>query len=275
MNESSQRSQSARENDRIVKYFTDRIVSGELAPGVKLPSEGDLGVQFGASRTVVREAIQQLKARGVVETVNGKGSYIAESRIDHFQDSLQLYSLRAGEPRDWMELLSLRSLIETECVRVLARCGDQARLEPVAAALAAMVENQNDLARFAAADIGFHDAIVTAAGNRLYGAVWRSLQGMSLRFARDTYRSFGQVGKNLAEHEWIYESMQAGHVEDATHAMTDHLTGSRGNLASMMENRGKDGERLPRGTTPRKLFGNPTSNEMRPQAVLPPGSDVR
>jgi GntR family transcriptional repressor for pyruvate dehydrogenase complex len=231
-------SQTTRGNDRIVKYFTDQILSGEMAPGVKLPSEGDLGVQFGASRTVVREAMQQLKARGVVETINGKGSYIAESRIDHFQDSLQLYSLRAGVPRDWMELLSLRSLIETECVRVLAGCGDRSRLESVEAALAVMVENQDDLGKFAEADIEFHHAIVSAADNRLYSAVWRSLQGVSLRFALDTYRSFGQVGKNLAEHELIYESMRAGHVEDAARAMTDHLASSRGNLASMLE----DGE---------------------------------
>ena len=70
-----------RSNDQIVSYFTDRILSGELTPGEKIPSEHNLCAQFGSSRAVIREAIQQLKARGMVVTLNGKGSYIAEGEV--------------------------------------------------------------------------------------------------------------------------------------------------------------------------------------------------
>ena len=163
-----------RGGDRIVSYFTDRILSGELTPGEKLPSEHDLCEQFGASRTVIREAIQQLKARGAIDTLNGKGSYIAESRMDHFQDSLQLYSSRAGGVRDWGELLSLRALIETECVRGLTKEGDQSKLDQVHEVLEVMRENQNDLKAFAESDIEFHHTLVRVFGNRLFTSVWVS-----------------------------------------------------------------------------------------------------
>ena len=98
-----------RESDRIVRYFTERLIAGKLAAGEKLPSEFTLCDQFSASRTVVREAIQQLKARGVVDTINGKGSFISEGRLDHFQDSLALYSSRAWNVQDWMDLPSMSS----------------------------------------------------------------------------------------------------------------------------------------------------------------------
>jgi len=227
--------QKKRGNDRIVSYFMERILSGELIAGVKLPSEGELCEQFGASRTVIREAIQQLKARGAIDTINGKGSYIAESRIEHFQDSLLLYSSRAGEASDWLELLHLRSLIETECVRGLAETAKPSKIALVCEALEVMRENQNDLGKFAEADIEFHHTIVEAFGNRLFSAVWASLQGVSLRFARDTYRVEGQVTQNLKEHEDIYQAMANGQVDDASKAISSHLANSRKNLEEMLE----------------------------------------
>ena len=223
-------SNTRRGSDQIVSYFTDQILSGEMTPGEKLPSEHDLCAQFAASRTVIREAIQQLKARGMIDTLNGKGSYIAESRMEHFQDSLLLYSSRAGGIRDWGELLSLRSLIETECARGLAKAGDRSKLDQVRAALDVMRENQQDLKKFAEADIEFHHTIVNVFGNKLFVAVWTSLRGMSLRFAHDTYRLKGQVTQNLDEHSKIYEAMVAGQVDAAGQAMTDHLANSRKNL---------------------------------------------
>ena len=223
-----------RGGDRIVSYFTDRILSGELTPGEKLPSEHDLCEQFGASRTVIREAIQQLKARGAVDTLNGKGSYIAESRMDHFQDSLQLYSSRAGGVRSWRELLALRSLIETECVRGLAQAGDQSKLDQVRDALAVMGAAQDDMGKFAEADIEFHQTLVRVFENTLFTAVWTSLQGMSLRFAHDTYRLKGQVKQNFEEHENIYQAMASGRIEDAGAAMIHHLENSRKNLEVML-----------------------------------------
>jgi GntR family transcriptional repressor for pyruvate dehydrogenase complex len=226
----SELEQHQRESDRIVRYYTDRLISGEMRAGEKLPSEFALCDQFGASRTVVREAIQQLKARGVVDTLNGKGSYIAEGRLDHFQDSLELYSSRAGNVQDWMDLLAMRSLIEVECAREIAESEDRSKIEGVKLTLERMMESREDLTAFAEADIEFHHAIVAASSNRIYIAVWKSLREMSLRFALDTYRSIGQVEDNFKEHETIYQAILNHKADEATRAMKDHLESSRRNL---------------------------------------------
>jgi len=220
---------SKRSNEKIVSYFTDRILSGELTPGEKLPSEHDLCAHFSVSRAVIREAIQQLKTRGLIVTVNGKGSYVTESGMEHFQDALQIYSLRSGGVGDWRELLSLRSLIETECARGVAKSGDPSKLDQVRKFLDIMRENQHDLKKFAEADIQFHQAIVKVFGNQLYAVVSTSLQGGRLRFAQETYRK-KQVTRALEEHIKIYEAMAAGQVDAAGQAMVDHLLNARNNL---------------------------------------------
>ena len=61
--------------EQMVAALATRIASGGIAAGAKLPSESELVAEFGVSRTVVREAISQLRARGLVATQRGIGSF--------------------------------------------------------------------------------------------------------------------------------------------------------------------------------------------------------
>ena len=56
---------------RIVEQIEDAIARGELKPGQRLPSERELVVQFGASRSTVREALRVLESNGVVRSRPG------------------------------------------------------------------------------------------------------------------------------------------------------------------------------------------------------------
>jgi GntR family transcriptional regulator len=53
------------------------ISAGRLAPDTRLPSEAELSEQYGVARITVRRAMQQLRDRGKVVTVHGRGSYVA------------------------------------------------------------------------------------------------------------------------------------------------------------------------------------------------------
>ncbi len=66
--------------DHIVGQIRDAIASGGIAPGERLPSERDLGVAFGVSRTTLREALRALEAQGVIEIRTGSrgGAFVAE-----------------------------------------------------------------------------------------------------------------------------------------------------------------------------------------------------
>ena len=63
----------------ILADLTDRIASGDLAPGEMLPSEAELGAAYGASQGTARRALGLLEARGVVERRQGRGTFVARS----------------------------------------------------------------------------------------------------------------------------------------------------------------------------------------------------
>lgn len=61
---------------QIYEYLADRISSGELAAGERIPSEKDLCAQFGVSRITSKKALDLLSERGLVERYPGKGSFV-------------------------------------------------------------------------------------------------------------------------------------------------------------------------------------------------------
>src|SRR6476661_11228556 len=98
---------------QIESYLQDRILSGEWPTGFKLPSEAGLRKQFGASRTVIREAIRRLQGRGLLKTVNGSGSYVSGGQLEHVSQALNAYyMLTSDDDKTFGELLELRMAIE-------------------------------------------------------------------------------------------------------------------------------------------------------------------
>lgn len=62
----------------VVEDLQARILAGDLAPGVKLPSEKELIDRYAVSRTVIREALSRLQAAGLIETFQGRGSFVLD-----------------------------------------------------------------------------------------------------------------------------------------------------------------------------------------------------
>lgn len=227
-------------SDKVVKILIDRIHNSELKVGQRLPSEEKLCEEFGSSRTVVREALQQLKAMGVVRSRSGSGTYVTEGQLEQLGDSLQLYSARADDFEVWEELLQLRSLIETESVRRLARTGNPADLSPVWEALETMRRSTEDLEQFALSDVAFHEGIVKASGNQLFATVHRAVIPIALRFAQATYYSLGQVQENLDGHQKIFDALMKRDEEAAATQMREHLDNSARNIKKIFAQRQAD-----------------------------------
>ncbi|OYV04966.1 MAG: hypothetical protein CFE26_14070, partial [Verrucomicrobiales bacterium VVV1] len=103
----------------IIEEIEAEILKGKLLPGERLPSEEKLCERFSASRTVIREAIQQLRGRGLLRTTKGSGSYIADPSLDSLTTAMEAYASLVVEA-GFMELIDFRILIETECARLAA-----------------------------------------------------------------------------------------------------------------------------------------------------------
>src|SRR6195256_6690528 len=63
----------ARLSDKVTDAILESIASNKLRPGDSLPTERELGEQFGVSRTVIREAVRALSAKGMLEVKGGSG----------------------------------------------------------------------------------------------------------------------------------------------------------------------------------------------------------
>ncbi|RKS76488.1 regulatory GntR family protein [Actinomadura pelletieri DSM 43383] len=67
---------------RVADHIAARIAAGELRPGARLPAERDLATEYGVAYLTIRRAAQELRERGLVMTVVGRGTYIAENALE-------------------------------------------------------------------------------------------------------------------------------------------------------------------------------------------------
>ncbi|MFG2021091.1 GntR family transcriptional regulator [Actinomadura geliboluensis] len=63
---------------QVANHIAARIEAGELPPGARLPAERDLAVEYGVAYLTVRRAAQELRDRGLIVTVMGRGTFVAE-----------------------------------------------------------------------------------------------------------------------------------------------------------------------------------------------------
>lgn len=95
---------------RVEKYLRDRIRSGALKPGDPVPPESQLAQQFGISRMTVRHALSRLVYEGLVVRYQGRGSFVAEPRLEHTKMWLSFEEeMRARGARPGIRLLDMRT----------------------------------------------------------------------------------------------------------------------------------------------------------------------
>lgn len=210
------------------------ILRGDFSPGAKLPTEAELGTQFGISRTVVREALQQLRSKGLVEGVRGSGSYVRGYSFARLETDLLRFTHLNSSSETVREFLDLRLLVEPECARRLALRAE-ADLQDTRAALSEMRRKAIPLADFAAADVEFHQSIARASGHRLFAALIACLKPTTARYGELTYENRDTLQRTLAHHEEIFRHLQARRSEAAAAAMRRHLDYSRQHFEELLQ----------------------------------------
>ncbi len=215
---------------RIAEAIRADIGAGRFVAGARLPAESALAAAFGVSRPIVREAIAQLKADGVLVTRKGSGAYVSDT------PGGQVWRLRGdaggadGGPGDGptlAHLFELRVMAETACAELAARRRTEADLAAIAAALAAMRAQRDEPASAAAADVAFHQAIAQAAHNPCMAGL-TDFVGQQLLTARrlaweNAARYRGGPGAAEEEHTALADAIAAGDAGAARQAARRHL----------------------------------------------------
>lgn len=206
------------------------IVSGALDAGAELPSEKELTQDLGVGRSTVREALRILHAQGLLsggETVSTRRARISSAEVLRRAAALAMENaIRLGRVPT-KDLVAVRVLLEGAGVEGAARRGRH-ELEPARAALAEMRAAGGDVARFRAADLAFHRAIVGASGNAALPLLMDALRaaiagalGEALHRAPAPERAMAKLTR---EHAAILRAIEDGDVETARRLLARHVT---------------------------------------------------
>ncbi|MFT4020311.1 MAG: FadR/GntR family transcriptional regulator [Acinetobacter sp.] len=151
----------------IVEQLIETIQSGVFKIGEKIPTELELIEQFNVSRSVIREAITELRSLGFVETRHGIGTFVREQSLEK---NFLLSNASLETINDIVALLELRISLESEAVFLASERRENNHLEKMKAALsdfeAHISSGEND--GTVKADYDFHIAIAEASGNQYF-----------------------------------------------------------------------------------------------------------
>lgn len=192
----------------IAQQVVESILAQKLAPGERL-GEQDLADLFGVSRTLVREALMQLQARGFVEVRSRRGWYVVEPSVEDARDAF-----------------SARRIVEAG---ILSSAGDEGRpLQAVTRRLRqhiaeeqSAIEGADAAARaFLLAD--FHVCLAESMGHRSLTDVLRDLTARTT-LAASLYQSRHEASQSCQEHEAIVEALETGNLPLARDRLLAHI----------------------------------------------------
>lgn len=207
-------------SDKVADMMLETILSNRLTPGDPLPSERELGEQFGVSRTVVREAVRALTAKGVIEARSGSGLRVAAVNASAVSESMSLY-LRGGT-LEFEKVQEVRALLEVHIAGLAAERATDADIAALREIHMRMEEDASDFESAAHDDLEFHRSIARATHNELFVLLLDSI-GSSLIDIRRTNFEAGSIPTTLDQHRAILDRITEHDSEGARAAMTLHL----------------------------------------------------
>jgi GntR family transcriptional regulator, galactonate operon transcriptional repressor len=212
---------------RITREIIASIIQGHYGPGDLLPTEDELCQQLGVSRSVVREATKAVTILGMVRSRQGRGTEILpyENWNDFAPEVIEARRDLQTVDEFLVHLLELRRIIEVEAAGLAAQRAEEQDISTMASLVGAMEEVGDDVAAFARLDVGFHDAILAATGNRPLRSLLRSIEP-ALLTARQVSLATRQAGvrRSTKEHRAILEAITERSAARARRAMTSHLS---------------------------------------------------
>jgi DNA-binding GntR family transcriptional regulator len=209
-------------SEALAVTLRDRILSGDIEPGTRLP-ELDLASQYGLARPTVREALALLVHQGVLQRRPNHSAWVPELTPEAVAD---IFFARIP-----LEVYTVRTVIE-RAIEV-----------PAARAAVARLQSLPDDAHWSEvvdADFAFHEALVKATGSPRLARLHASLEG-EIRLCIAQLRPAWHTPAALAEeHRQVLEGILAGSVGAAEDRMREHLEKAVRDLTLRARERAQD-----------------------------------
>ena len=231
-----------------VDHLGEAIVAGRYAAGGSIPPEPVLCEELGVSRTVIREAVKSLVAKGLLTTGPKVGTRVqAEEQWNWFDADVIVWQTKAGLSVDFLQdLQDLRRVVEPAAVRfaaLRALPADIADMEQAYAGMKHAIEFGGD---YITPDLRFHQGLIRSSHNRMLVQMSRAL-GALLRtsFEISTTRKDGP-STSLPLHRAVLDAVIAREPARAEQAILVLIDGARKDIDLVLATR----KRLPRISRP-------------------------
>ena len=214
----------------LVEHLGQRIVSGEPVPGEALPQEPRLASEYDVSRTVVREALRVLAAKGLVDARPMRGTRVrprADWRL--LDPDLLRWSMDADGREALLEhLLEIRLLVEPAAARLAAERARSHQRALLDDAIAALESASADVSAFIEADLALHAAVFEATANPVLAELIAPIEA-ALRMGRQVQARVadGQasgLAPAIEMHRAVVRAICAGDGTVAEDAMRELVT---------------------------------------------------
>jgi len=207
-----------------MEILTGYLLSGELKPGDRLPTENELAQKLGVGRNSVREAIKMLSAIGVIETIRGSGIYIAKSMSSAMLNPLILSLV--FEQGSTHELIQLRLALDTSAAEfALERIADD-DIERLAAINGQLEEEgrkpQHERHKLRDLDLEFHKELYRLCGNRLLAKIAEAIY--TLFYASIEKTVAADPERAYRNHKMIIDALRTKDIELVRNSTKDSLS---------------------------------------------------
>lgn len=224
-----------------VDLIGEAIVAGRYPEGGVIPPEPMLCEELGISRTVVRESIKSLIAKGLLVAGPKVGTRVLPAdNWNWFDPDVVAWQTKAGLTRGFLrDLQELRRVVEPAAVRMAAERAtkkDIAELELAYAGMKQAVEHGGD---YVTSDLNFHQGLLRAGGNRMMVQMSKAI-GALLRtsFEISTTRPDGPAS-SLPLHRAVLDAVIARAPQKAERASLVLIDGAREDIEQVLASRRK------------------------------------
>ncbi len=238
---------------RIAHEIGQQILRGDLAPGEVLPSEIDLGTDFGVSRTVMREAIKVLAAKGLVESRTKIGTRVkARDEWNMLDPDVLSWSLASHDAESYAIAVSeMRRILEPAGAALAAQRATPAQLRRIREMYEAMAAAGGNAEESIYHDLRFHLSILEATGNPFLVSMGHVIES-ALAFNIKLSVQFPDMRvQSVPLHRIVLERIEKGDPRGAQAAMVKLLQEAQTDIERILA-RGRSG-RTARAASTRRL----------------------
>ena len=219
-----------------VDHLGEAIVAGRYAVGAFLPPEPVLCTELGVSRTVVREAVKSLIAKGLITTGPKVGTRVlSEDQWNWFDPDLIGWQSKAGlTPEFLRDLQDLRRVVEPAAMRLTAQRATAQDIVEVEAAYAGMKRAVEEGGDYVTHDLHFHQGLLRACGNRMLVQMSKALGALLRTGFEISIRRKGGPLNSLPLHREVLDAVIAHNPDRAEKAIQQLIDGARNDIEEVL-----------------------------------------